>query len=113
MHELSIAESIVQIAEEAASRDGGARIRTVFVEIGSLAGVEVEALRFCWDAVTREGRAAGAGLDITETPGEAWCLECSQTVALRAVFEPCPRCSSYQVQVTGGTEMRVREIEIE
>lgn len=113
MHEMSIAESIVQIAEEAAARDGNARVRTVFVEIGALAGVELEALRFCWDAVTRDGRAAGAGLDITQTPGQAWCLQCSDTVALPAVFEACPRCGSYQVEVTGGTELRVREIEVE
>jgi hydrogenase nickel incorporation protein HypA/HybF len=113
MHEMSIAESIMQIAEEAATRDGSARIRTVFVEIGALAGVEIEALRFCWDAVTRDGRAAGAGLDITRTPGQGWCLQCSETVALPAPFEACPRCGGYQVEVTSGTQMRVREIEVE
>jgi hydrogenase nickel incorporation protein HypA/HybF len=113
MHEMSIAESIVQIAEEAAARDGDARVKTVFVEIGALAGVEAEALRFCWEAVTREGRAAGAVLDISQTPGRAWCLQCRDTVSLPALFEPCPVCGSYQLQVTGGTEMRVAEIEVE
>lgn len=113
MHEMSIAESIVQIAEEAAARDGDARVRMVFVDIGALAGVEIEALRFCWEAVTRDGRAAGAGLDITQTPGQAWCLQCRATVALPAIFEACPCCGGYEVQVTGGTEMRVREIEVE
>jgi hydrogenase nickel incorporation protein HypA/HybF len=110
---MSIAESIVQIAEDAATREGSVRVRTVFVEIGALAGVEIEALRFCWDAVTRDGRAGGAALDITQTPGRGWCLQCSDTVALPAPFEPCPRCGGYEVQVTGGTEMRVREIEVE
>jgi hydrogenase nickel incorporation protein HypA/HybF len=113
MHEMSIAESICQIAEEAAGREGGARVKTVFVEIGALAGVELEALRFCWDAVTREGRAASAALDVTHTPGQAWCLQCSKTVALPALYEACPCCGSYEVQVTAGTEMRVKEIEVE
>jgi hydrogenase nickel incorporation protein HypA/HybF len=110
---MSIAEGIVQIAEEAAAQDNSTRIRTVFVEIGAFAGVEIEALRFCWDAVTRDGRAAGARLEIAETPGQAWCLQCSDTVALPALFEACPRCGGYQVQVTAGTEMRVKEIEVE
>lgn len=110
---MSIAESIVQIAEDAATREGGARVRTVFVDIGALAGVDIAALRFCWDAVTRDGAAAGAALDITQTPGRGWCLRCGDTVALAAPFEPCPRCDGYQVQVTGGIEMRVREIEVE
>jgi hydrogenase nickel incorporation protein HypA/HybF len=113
MHEMSIAESIAQIAEEAAAREGDSRVRKVFVEIGQLAGVETEALRFCWDAVVREGRIAGAELAISQTPGQAWCLTCAETIALPAPFEPCPRCGGYEVQVTGGTEMRVREIEIE
>ena len=113
MHEMSIAESIVEIAEEAARREGAFRVRTVFAKIGELAGVEIEALRFCWEAVTREGPAAGAGLDITRIPGQAWCLHCSETIALCSSFAPCPRCGGDQLAITGGTEMRVREIEVE
>lgn len=113
MHEMSIAESIAQIAEEAIQHEGNARVRRVFVEIGQLSAVEVEALLFCWDAVTREGRIAGACLEILRPVGQAWCLMCSQTVELPALYEPCPRCGSFQVQVTGGTDMRVKEIEVE
>lgn len=113
MHEMSIAESIVEIAEEAARREGAVRVRTVFAEIGALAGVEIEALRFCWDAVTREGLAVGAGLEITRIPGQGWCLDCSEAIALLSSFAPCPRCGGCQIAITGGTEMRVREIEVE
>lgn len=113
MHEMSIAESIVEIAEEAARRAGAIRVRTVFAEIGALAGVEIEALRFCWDAVTREGLAAGAGLDITQIPGQAWCIECSEAIVLLSSLAACPHCGGYQVAITGGTEMRVREIAVE
>ena len=113
MHEMSIAESIVEIAEEAARREGAVRVRTVFAEIGALAGVEIEALHFCWEAVTREGPVAGADLDIARIPGQGRCLECSETIAVVSSFEPCPRCGGCQVAITGGTEMRVREIEIE
>jgi hydrogenase nickel incorporation protein HypA/HybF len=113
MHEMSIAESIAQIAEDAAAQDGNSRITRVFVEIGELAGVEVEALRFCWEAVTREGAAAGAELAISRTAGHGWCLQCAETVPLPALYEPCPRCGGYQIEVTGGKEMRVKEIEVE
>lgn len=113
MHEMSIAESIVQIAEEAVKQDGTHRIKAVFVEIGQLAGVEIEALRFCWDAVTREGCAAGASLEVIQTEGRGWCLHCSQSVPLPARYEACPLCGSHQVQVTGGTQMRVKELEVE
>jgi len=113
MHEMSIAESIVQIAEDAAAREGSSRVKTVLVEIGALAGVEIEALRFAWDAVTREGSAAGATLDISRTLGQAWCLTCARIVEIPALYEPCPSCGGFQVQVTAGTEMRVKEIEVD
>ena len=40
-------------------------------------------------------------------------MPCGESVAMDEVFGACPRCGSYQLQPTSGTEMRVREIEIE
>jgi hydrogenase nickel incorporation protein HypA/HybF len=113
MHEMSLAESVVQIIEDYARREGFARVKTVWLEIGSLSGVETEAMRFCFDAASRSSPAEGARLEIVELPGTAWCMKCSESVALGSRQEPCPRCGSYQLQVTGGTEMRVKELEVD
>jgi len=113
MHEIAIAEGIVRVAEQAARERGFDRVVAVIVEIGELAGVEPQALRFCFDAVTRGGAAAGARLEIESVPGRGWCLRCEREVALPQRFDPCPHCGSHQVQPTGGTEMRVRSIEAE
>ena len=69
-------------------------------------------MRFCFDAVTRGSVAEGAQLEIISAPGSGWCMQCSATVALSEVFGACPQCGAYQVQVTGGTEMRVKELEV-
>ncbi|MGA7594464.1 MAG: hydrogenase maturation nickel metallochaperone HypA, partial [Gallionella sp.] len=63
---MSIAESVLQIIEDKAKSDGYARVKTVWLEIGQLAGVEAESLRFCFDAVTRDSVARGARLEIIE-----------------------------------------------
>ena len=110
MHEMSIAESVLGIVEESARREGFARVREVRLEIGRLAAVEVDALRFCFDAVVRGSVAEGAVLAIDETPGCAWCFGCSATVAVAARGDPCPHCGSAQLQVSGGTEMRVKDL---
>ncbi|NJD08311.1 MAG: hydrogenase maturation nickel metallochaperone HypA, partial [Methylococcaceae bacterium] len=73
MHELSLCEGILKVLEEQAVVQNFSRVRTVILEIGRLAGVEIEALRFGFDAVMNESLAAGARLDIVETPGQAWC----------------------------------------
>jgi hydrogenase nickel incorporation protein HypA/HybF len=110
MHEMSIAEGVLGIVEESARREGLQRVREVRLEIGQLAAVEIEALRFCFDAVVRGSVAEGAVLAIDEMPGTAWCFDCSETVPLAARVDPCPRCGKGRLQVNGGTEMRVKDL---
>lgn len=113
MHEMSLAEGVLQLVEETAAREAARRVKTVVLEIGRLSAVEPEALAFCFEAVTLGGIAEGAHLEIVDVPGAGWCLPCGMTVPISERFGACPQCGSYQVQATEGTEMRVREIEIE
>ena len=113
MHEMSLSQGIVELIEDAACRDGFASVRTVWLEIGKLAAVEFESLRFCFDVVTRGSCAEGARLEIIATPGRAWCLGCSHSIDIDDSIGNCPLCGSGQVQVTGGTDMRVKELEVE
>jgi hydrogenase nickel incorporation protein HypA/HybF len=113
VHELSLAESVLHLIEDAAQNQSFRRVKTVWLEIGQLAGVEQEALRFCFDVVTRDSLAHEARLEIIDTPGQGWCIQCATTIPLAAIYEACPHCGGYQVQVTGGSEMRVKELEVE
>jgi hydrogenase nickel incorporation protein HypA/HybF len=112
MHEMSLAEGVLQLIEDAARQQSFTRVTTVWLEIGQLAGVEIEAMKFCFDVVIRNSIADGASLEIIATPGSGWCMQCSETVPLIEVFGECPKCGRHQVQVTGGTEMRVKELEV-
>jgi hydrogenase nickel incorporation protein HypA/HybF len=112
MHEMALAQSMLEIVERTARDNGAARVTLVCIEIGALSHVEPDALRFCFDVVTRESLAEGARLDIRATPGEAWCMPCGMTVPLPRLGEACPRCGSYQLSISSGDAMRVREIEI-
>jgi hydrogenase nickel incorporation protein HypA/HybF len=113
MHEMSICEGILQVMEEQARVQNFTRVKGVWLEIGPLAGVELEALRFGFDVVTRDSLAEGAALEIIEMPGQAWCLQCAKTVPVTQRFDACPECGSYQLQITGGDEMRIKELEVE
>jgi len=113
MHEMSLAEGVLQVIEDYARKEGYRRVKTVTLEIGRLSGAEPEAMRFCFDAVVRGTLADGAALEIVETEGSGWCLACGKTVPVAARYDPCPDCGGYQVQATGGMEMRVKELEVE
>lgn len=113
MHEMSLCEGVLQILEDNARSQGFERVKTVWLEIGGLSGVEVEAMRFSFDVVTRGTLANEARLEILEIPGEAWCMRCATTVPVKQRFDACPDCGSYQLQVTGGEEMKIKELEVE
>jgi hydrogenase nickel incorporation protein HypA/HybF len=113
MHEMSLAEGILDIVEQAAGKESCRSVREVRLEIGALAGVEVEALRFCLDVVFRNSVAEGARVEIETTPGQGFCLDCATTVPIETLYDACPRCGGTQVQATGGSEMRVKDLLVE
>lgn len=113
VHEMSLAEGVRGIVEDAAAAQGFARVKVVVLEIGALAAVEEAALRFCLEVVLRDSVADGARIEVVPLPGSGWCMQCAHAVALQRLYDPCPTCGGYRVQTTGGTEMRVRELEVE
>ena len=113
MHEMALAEGILQLVEETAQREHAQRVKLVVLEIGQLSTVEADALKFCFDAVTKGSIASGAALEIVLVSGAGWCMECAATLPMQELFGACPQCGGYQMQATGGTEMRVKEIEID
>ena len=110
MHELSIAEGIVEVVERTARQNAVTRVKKVRVAIGELAGVDIPSLRFAWDSVTKDGVAQGALLDIDRPPGQAGCMDWSVNVPLKNFGEACPHCGGYHLTPTGGREMRVLEL---
>ena len=110
---MSLTEGVLQILQDHAKSNGFERVKTVWLEIGALSGVEIEAMRFCFDAVMQGTLADGAKLEIVHAPGEAWCMPCGKSVTVEQRFEPCPDCGSFQLQITGGDQMQVKELEVE
>lgn len=114
MHEMSLTEGVVRILEEQAATHGFAKVKTVWLEIGELSQVDPESMIFCFDAVTRGSAvAAGATLEIIAVPGQAYCLDCADTVALAKRGDSCPQCGGWALQVTAGGDMRIKELEVE
>lgn len=113
MHEMSLCEGILQVLESEASKQGFKQVKNVWLEIGGLSGAEPEAMLFSFDAVTRNTIADGAILNIINVPGTAWCMQCCKSVTVKQRFDECPDCGSYQLQVTSGDDMKIKELEVE
>lgn len=113
MHEASLAGGILQLVEDAARREGFRRVTVLRLEAGQLAGVEARALRFALEALAPGTCLQNARVDIDEPPGQAWCLPCSASITLEQRGDACPHCGGYQLQATGGTELRVVDMLVE
>jgi hydrogenase nickel incorporation protein HypA/HybF len=107
VHELSLAEGILQIAEGAAQSEGFARVATLQLEAGRLAGVDVHALRFALETLAPGTVLDGAEFQIEQPEARATCIDCDEQVWITARGDACPRCGGYHLRVIGGTELRV------
>jgi hydrogenase nickel incorporation protein HypA/HybF len=112
MHELSLAGGILRLVEDAAARERFTRVSALRLEAGALAGVEVRALRFAREALVPGTSQAGATIAIEEPPASAWCLRCACSIRIRTRTEGCPHCGGVQIQPTGGTELRVLDLQV-
>lgn len=108
MHELAIAQEIVELVAERAS---GARVTRVVLEIGKLAAVLPDAVRFCFDLCVEGTVLEGASLVIIETPGRARCRACSADVCLERPFGRC-ECGGSDLEWLTGEELKVKNFEV-
>ncbi|MCL5268687.1 MAG: hydrogenase maturation nickel metallochaperone HypA [Bacteroidetes bacterium] len=113
MHELSIAENIIEIVKETLASSGGGKLRSVKVRLGELAGVVPDSLDFCFTAITKGTPMEEAKLEIERTAIIAHCTGCGKDSTVEGLIFKCPLCESVNVGVISGNELQVVEIEID
>jgi hydrogenase nickel incorporation protein HypA/HybF len=110
MHELSIAESVVEIA---ARHSRGRRVSKVELKVGHLRQVVPSALAFAFELVAEGTPVAGAALEIEEVPAAGRCRAC-RTEGPQPDFPlHCPSCGAFDIEVTSGEELLVDSLELE
>jgi len=110
MHELSIAEAIVQIAARHAR---GRTVTKVEVKVGYLRQVVPSALSFAFELTAVGTPVEGAELELEEVPAAGWCRTCQARTALPEMPLWCRKCGSSDVEVTQGEELLVDSLELE
>jgi hydrogenase nickel incorporation protein HypA/HybF len=112
MHELSLAGGILSMLAQTRARDPFERVMQLRLEVGALSGVDSSALRFALEAIAPGTCLENAIIEIEEPDAIAWCKNCCQSVQIQSRIDPCPLCAGFQMQVTGGTELRIMDLQV-
>lgn len=113
MHELGIAQNIVEIADRTARDQGASKVLAVTVEVGVFSGVMAEALEFCFDACCRDTLLQGSRLQIEPVAARVRCRTCRREYEPGSFFDNCPACGSAAGDLLSGEELRIKEMEID
>jgi hydrogenase nickel incorporation protein HypA/HybF len=113
MHELSIAMSIVDMAQQEAERRGGVQVHAVHLRLGLLSGVVKEALLSSYEMACHATPLEGSQLLIEEIPVEVFCPKCGVARLVRSIqWFCCPECGTPTPTVLRGKELEVVAFEI-
>jgi len=113
MHEISIAQDIIEIAEAKAREENSPCIQVIKIRLGEFTTIVREALEFAFEIARRETLAENARLEIESVPMVVRCVSCGPvTDPVREVCLLCPQCG-LPLEVVTGEELQVEYIEID
>jgi len=109
MHELSVTQSILEIALRHAQQAGGPRITDIYLVIGQLSSVVDDSVQFYWDLISEDTLAQGAKLHFRRIPAEMCCRSCHRRFSPNESLT-CPDCGSARIRISAGDEFYMESI---
>ncbi len=113
MHELGIAQNIIEIVQDQTKNFSNRKIKNVFVKVGKLTNVLNDSLLFGYDALIIGTNLEGSKLSIETVSAKIRCESCGSESMIDGLAFYCERCQSTSVKLISGMELTVSEIEIE
>lgn len=113
MHELSVTESILEIACKHAEKAQAIKITDIYLVIGRLSSIVDDCISFYWDMISKDTICENAKLHFKRIPAILICLECDEQYTIEEELTPCPNCGSARVRILSGDEFNLESIEIQ
>ncbi len=112
MHEMSLAQNIIEILDEVLREHPEYHIQKVSVDIGELIAVVPESLEFCYTAITQGSPLEGSELNINIVPIQVFCRPCQKEFQLDSFLFICPQCGGTDLEEISGRELLVKNIDV-
>ena len=112
MHELGIAENILDIVRQSVPDGQASAVVNIRLRIGPFAGIVPDSLKFCFAALSGDAGMTNAALQIEQTPLTASCRDCKNKSEMKNFVFLCPACGGGNMEIVSGKELEVVEIEL-
>jgi len=112
MHELSVAQEILEIVNQYVPDPKPNTVKSVKVKVGKLSNILTDSLTFCFDVITSDTPLSGVSLEVIQIPIKINCTGCNQESEIEPPVFACPICGNNQIKIISGTELWVDEIEL-
>ena len=112
MHEMAIAEGILNIAFDYAEKNQASKITKITLKLGEMSGVEIEALNVSFDVLTKGTIAEGAELEVKRVPLMGKCNKCGKEFHIEQYNFFCPECDGILI-LQSGRELQVESLDME
>ncbi len=113
MHEMSIAQSLVDIIKEEMAKHNAKTLRSVSLHIGQMTAIVPEALSFCFQVITTGTELEGARLIMEIIPLRGKCLACKKDFEIENYAFVCPHCGSPDIKTVSGQDLSIVEMEVD
>lgn len=113
MHELSVTQSLLDLAVQHANNAGAVRIKELNLVIGELSSIVDDSVQFYWDMLTQGTIAQGSVLNFRRIPATLRCNACGHEFPMDRERFTCPACASKKVVVAGGEEFFLESIDVD
>ena len=113
MHEMSIAHSLIEIIKEEMEKHDAKVLRSVRLNIGQMSGVVPDSLSFCFEVITAGTEWEGARLVMDLVPLEGFCRACEDAFQIENYAFSCPACGSKEIEVLGGQDLSIVDMEVD
>ena len=113
MHELSIVQNILDIAESEARKNNATKIIKIGLKIGEMSGVVIDSINFCFETLKGNTIARDAELLIDHVPLKGKCKNCNSNFQINNYIFKCNTCNNNDIEIISGRELFVDELEVE
>ena len=113
MHEMSIAQSMIEIIREEMKKANAGVLKSVHLRIGRMSAIVPDSLSFCFELITQGTDLEGAELLMDKVPVTGICQACNMEFEIEDYAFECPHCKSSQIKVVSGRELEITEIVVD